>query len=139
MTDEQRNLPGWVLPTVGAIVVVGLVVIGLTKGTPALDPSTPEGTVQRYLEAVFAGDDEAAAAYTDKACGSGVDYGASTEGVSASLVSSTVDGNEATVTVRLSQASGDPLSGLYEWTELFTLIEEGGSWEIQQPAWPYYC
>jgi hypothetical protein len=136
--DEDRKLPGWLLPVAGGLVVVILVAVGLLRETPDLDPSTPEGTVQAYLEAVFAGDQDAATEYTEGECDANFGPSVPTEGVSASLDNVEINANNATVVVRLSQPSPDPFGGLSEWEEWFTLINHDGIWLIQQPAWPYY-
>lgn len=136
--EEDRKLPGWLLPAAGVLVVVALVAAGLLQESPNLDPSTPEGTVQAYLEAVFAGDQEAAAEYTEGDCDPNLSPGAPTEGVSASLVSVEGDDSHTTVIVRLSQPSEDPFVGLSEWDEWFNLVNRDGTWVISQPVWPYY-
>ena len=94
--------------------VVALVIIGLALGPAALDPSTPEGTVQLYIQSVVEGDfDTASTFWADDGCTptSEIPTGG-TPDVSASLVG--VDGNdiEASVTVRLTESSPDPLGGL---------------------------
>jgi hypothetical protein len=136
--DENRKLPGWLLPLAGVLVVVALVAAGLLRETPDLDASTPEGTVQAYLQAVFEGDQEAAAQYTEGECDPNLGPGVPVDGVSASLASVEGDDNQATVVVMLSQPSPDPFGGLSEWPEWFNLLKHNGTWVIQQPVWPYY-
>ncbi len=136
--DEDRKLPGWVLPGLGVLAVIGLVAVGLLRETPDLDPSTPEGTVQAYLEAVFAGDEELASSYTEGECEPGLGPGVPTGGMSASLVSVEGDDQFSTVVVQLTQTSDDPLTGVSEWQEFFSLVNRDGVWMIQEPAWPYY-
>jgi hypothetical protein len=135
---EERKLPGWLLPVAGALVVVLLVVAGLLRDTPDLDPSTPEGVVQDYLEAVFAGDQEAAAEFTEGECDPNLGPGVPVDGVSASLVSVEGGDSQKTVIVKLSEPSSDPIGGLIEWEEWFNLVNHDGDWVIQQPVWPYY-
>ena len=108
--EEDRKLPAWVLPGLGVLAVIALVAAGLLRETPDLDPSTPEGTVQAYLEAVFAGDTEAASQHTEGECDPNIGGGSPTQGVSASLVSVEGDDQLATVVVQLSQTSEDPIS-----------------------------
>lgn len=138
--EEGRRLPGWVFPVAAVVGVVALVVIGLNRGPANFDPETPEGTVQLYLDALARGDFDIASSYWATA-GCIPPSNIPTTGapdVSAALVS--VDGNDiqATVAVRITETSTDPLTGLYEHEEWFTLINEDGSWKIQQPAWPYW-
>jgi len=138
--EEDRKLPGWLLPVAGVFMVIGLVALGLARGPAELDPSTPEGTVQLYIQAVVDGDfDNAASYWADDGCiPSSAIPTAGTPDVSASLVA--VDGNdiESSVTVRLTENSQDPLGGLYEYEEWFTLIRNNESWKIRQPSWPYW-
>ncbi|HLF61706.1 MAG TPA: hypothetical protein VI980_11080 [Acidimicrobiia bacterium] len=135
--DEEGKLPGWLLPVALVLVVGALVAAGLLREAPDLDPSTPEGTVQAYLEAVFAGDQEAAAGYTDGECDSNIGPGSPTDGVTATLVSVEGDDNATTVVVRLSQPSQDAFGGMFEYDEWFNLVNEDGTWVIHQPVWPY--
>ncbi len=137
--DEDRRLPGWVLPGLGVLAVVALVAAGLLRETPQLDPTTPEGAVQAYLEAVFAGDEEAASQYTGGECDPSLRPGSPTQGVSASLISVEGDEQQATVIVQLSQTSNDPFIALSEWPEWFNLVNSDGVWLIQEPVWPYYA
>jgi hypothetical protein len=138
--EEERRMPGWVLPVAGGVVVVALVVIGLNRGSANLDPGTPEGTVQLYIDALGRGEFDTASSYW-ASTGCIPPSNIPTTGaqdVSAALVS--VDGNDiqATVMVRITESSTDPLTGLYEHDEWFTLINEDGGWKIQQPSWPYW-
>jgi len=135
----DRKLPGWLLPTVGVLAVVALVAAGVLREAPELDPTTPEGTVQVYLQAVFDGDQEAAAALTEGECDANLGPGSQVDGVSASLESVEGDENQATVIVNMSQPSSDPFGGLSEWQEWFSLLNHDGTWMIQQPVWPYYA
>ncbi len=137
--EEDRKLPAWVLPGLGVLAVVALVAAGLLRETPELDPTTPEGTVQAYLKAVFAGDEEAASQYTEGECDPNLGPGSPTQGVSASLVSVEGDDQQTTVIVQLSQTSNDPFIGLSEWQEWFNLVNREGVWLIQEPVWPYYA
>ena len=137
--EEDRKLPAWVLPGLGVLAVIALVAAGLLRETPELDPTTPEGTVQAYLEAVFAGDEEAASQYTEGECDPNLGPGSPTQGVSASLVSVEGDDQQTTVIVQLSQTSNDPFIGLSEWQEWFNLVNRDDVWLIQEPVWPYYA
>lgn len=138
--EEDRKLPGWVLPVAGAVGVIALVVIGLSRGPAELDPATPAGTVQLYIQALVDGDFETASSYwaTDGCFPeSSTPTGGAPE-VSASLVR--VDGNDtqADVVVKLTETSGDPMGGLYEYEEWFALVNQDETWKIRQPSWPYY-
>jgi len=138
--SESQRLPGWAGPVAGVVAVVALVIVGLARGPAEFDPGSPEGTIQLYIEALVEGDfDTAASLWDDSGCipSSSIPSGGSPD-ASASLVR--VEGNdiEATVVVRLTESSRDPLGGLYDYEEWFTLIRRGDSWRIRQLSWPYY-
>lgn len=138
--EEDRRLPGWVLPVVGSVAVVALVVIGLNRSPDQFDPASPEGTVQSYVAALVAGDFETAATFwaEDDCLPASI---APTEGapdISATLVSVDENDAEATVVIGITNNASDPLNGIYEYQEWFTLVKDEGGWKIRQPSWPYY-
>jgi hypothetical protein len=138
---SDRRIPGWVFPAVGVVIVVALVAIGLNRQPVPLDPTTPEGTVQAYIEAVVAQDFETAAAFWDLDQGcipDSTDPGVDTTSASASLVSVETSGDTATVQVTINESSEDALQGVSEYNEFFQLNHGPDGWKIQQPSWPYY-
>jgi hypothetical protein len=138
--DEARRLPGWVLPTAGVVVVIALVAIGLNREPAQFDPDTPEGTVQAYIAALTAGEFEEAASYwADDGCiPESIEPTGGTPNISASLLR--VDGtdDDATVVIRITDNDADPVNGISQWEEWFTLERQEGEWRILQPSWPYY-
>lgn len=137
--EEDRKLPVWVLPALGVAVVVALVVFGLNRPPIVLDPDSPEGTVQQYIDALDRGDFETAASFwSTTSCTPQSVIPTMPTDVSVALED--VEGGEerATVTVRITESGGDPMSGPYEWSEWFGLVNESGVWRIEQPSWPYY-
>lgn len=138
--DEARRVPGWVFPAIGVATVVLLVVIGLNREPEQFDPDTAAGTVQSYIAALTAGDFDTAASYwSDDGCIPESDQ--PTGGVpdiSATLVR--VDGNddEATVVIGITDNKADPVDGIYQHDEWFSLVHQDDGWKIRQPAWPYY-
>ncbi|HEX9864743.1 MAG TPA: hypothetical protein VGC03_07270 [Acidimicrobiia bacterium] len=138
--SERQRLSAWAGPVAGVVAVVALVIVGLARGPAEFDPGSPEGTIQLYITALVDGDfDTAASLWDESGCIpiSSIPSGGSPD-ASASLVR--VEGNdiEATVVVRLTESSRDPLGGLYDYEEWFTLIRRGDSWRIRQLSWPYY-
>ena len=109
----------------------------IRRGTTAL--SVARGPLEGELELVD-GDFEAAADFwaADGCTPSSTIPTRGAPDVSVSLVS--VDGNDvqANVVVRLTENSEDPLGGLVEYQEWFTLTHQDGSWKVRQPSWPYY-
>ncbi len=129
-----------VLVVVGLLVVIALVVV-LVRSTvrESLDPSTPEGVVQRYAQAVIDGDDAAAAAYLtgrSEDCGY---YGSDPANLRLTFDSTTISGNDATVRVSISSSyGGDPFSN-YEYTydDEFRLVKSGGAWLIETAPYEF--
>ncbi|MGH8952419.1 MAG: hypothetical protein ACRDX9_13430 [Acidimicrobiia bacterium] len=139
--DEDRRIPGWVLPVLGVLTVIALVVFGLNREPAVFDPDTPAGTVQEYIAALVEGDFETAASFWAKD-GCLPESMVPTSGsfdISASLDRvEVVNGEEATVVIAITENSADPVGGLYEHEEWFHLVRQGGNWRINQPSWPYY-
>lgn len=138
--EEDRRLPGWVLPVVGSVAVVALVVIGLNRSPDQFDPASPEGTVQSYVAALVAGDFETAATFwaEDDCLPASIEPTEGAPDISATLVSVDENDAEATVVIGITNNASDPLNGISEYQEWFTLVKDEGGWKIRQPSWPYY-
>jgi len=129
-----------VLVAIGVIVVVALVVV-LTRGSAApLDPSTPEGVVQRYAQAVADGDDDAALDYlaptSELEC---YDYDTGAERARLTFVNTDIAGGRATVTVKLTTTYGYGLFGSSQSTyeERFELEKNGADWQITEAPYEF--
>jgi len=124
-----------------ALVVVTLVVLVLRR--PAVyAEDTPEGVVQRYVQAVLDQDPEAALSWlaldVRSRCDNAMTYdmlGGGFGETRATLVDTTVEGDEATVRVRLS-APGGVLEGGYDHVEMFRLRRGSEGWRIDPAPWP---
>ena len=138
--EEGRRLPGWVLPVVGVLAVVALVLIGLNREPEQFDPATPEGTVQSYIAALVDGDFETAASFwADDGCHpASMEPTGGAPDISATLVSVDGDDEDATVVIGITDNTTDPLNGIYEFQEWFTLVNGDEGWKIRQLSWPYY-
>lgn len=55
MSERGSTTSKWLIPIGLGVLVVGLVIVALTRGPVELDPDTPEGTVQEYLLALHEG------------------------------------------------------------------------------------
>lgn len=144
MTQNTRTGGDRVL-LIGAI-VVGLIVVvaalvALTRSEPAtLDPSTPEGTAQRYVQAILDGDNATAhSLLSEEDCEIGPRFFGD-QTVRARLVDSTVSGETATVEVELVFSGGDPLFGGYGYEERawINLEQVDGTWLVDPDSWPYF-
>jgi hypothetical protein len=129
-----------ILVAIGVIVVVALVVV-LSRGAAApLDPSTPEGVVQRYAQAVADGDDEAALEYlTTDAKERCEGFYETSDRARLTFVDTNVSGDTATVTVNLTTTYGYSLFGSSQssYEEQFRLMKSGGGWLISEAPYEF--
>ena len=127
-----------VLIVVGLLVVIALVVV-LVRGAAreSLDPSTPEGVVQRYAQAVIDGDDATAAEYLTGRSDD-CDYYDSSN-LRLTFDSTKISGNDATVRVSISSSyGGDPFSNYeYSYDDEFRLVKSGDSWLIESAPYEF--
>ena len=137
----MRPRPTTVLAIVAALIVLlAIVAAVLAEGRerPTLDPGTPEGVVQLYVQALFDDDVAAAIEYLDPALGCSdplpEPYLADTARVS--VVTTTT--NDDTATVELAIEEGGLLEGSWSHPERFTLIRNGEQWLITGDPWPIY-
>lgn len=136
----KSRTPLILLGTIVVLVALALVLV-LTRGaeTPA-DPRSPEGTVQKYVTALLAGDQKNAAllltpgATKDCPAGGILDEG----NLRVGLVASSVSGASATVTVSISETLGSGPFGLGDgnYQDSFTLVKTNDVWLISMAPWP---
>lgn len=129
----------------GLVVLVALVVIALVREPVELDPGTPEGTVQGYLQAIADEDYEAAIAFLEpelaESCtASDLIEFAPQEPFSATLVDTEETDETATVVASISftPAPGPLDPGLEGMDTYFDLTLIDGVWRITNDPWPYY-
>jgi hypothetical protein len=126
------------------VLVAAGVALGVLREPVLLDPQTPEGTVQAYVQAVLDGEwNDARSHLADdlEAECTAIDFRRSwvPDSLTATLDDVRVDGDEAEVVVRLrTAAEPDPFGGRYESTETFDLIREGTTWRLTGQPWPVY-
>ncbi|MGO4692518.1 hypothetical protein [Glaciibacter sp. 2TAF33] len=123
-----------------ALVVVALVVV-FTRGAPRqLDPSSPAGVVQRYSEAVIAGDESAAGRYLTAEVVARCTGGEShvTDDIRVVLVSTTERDDSADVTVSIvTSYPGGPFDRAESESDgVFDLVRVAGQWRIDTTPWP---
>jgi hypothetical protein len=153
----------WLLPAGLLTFVVVLVVIALVRGPVTLDPDTPEGTVQEYLQAIKdqRWEDAVAVIHADwlGSCdatnleqwadtsfsaklGTGTGFGGVTtqrfvevgpEGTEMTLPEDT-----ETVEVTISHDSGAGLGSSWDEYVAFELIPDDGFWWLADDPWPYF-
>lgn len=128
---------------VGAVVLLAVIaaVLVANRDTPDLDRGTPQGVVQEFLQAVFNGEDEAAAALLSSSTGCGASDLAFSHSSESSprivLDDVTLDGEKAVVTVNVTEGSGNsPFeSSGYSHKERINVQREGGVWKVTAASW----
>ena len=127
---------------VGAVVLLAVIagVFVANRASPDLNPGTPEGVVQEYLQAVFAGDYPVAADLLSPSSGchaSDLAAGYVPESARIVLDHSAVNGDHAVVTVNVTEGTGGgPFdSPGYSHTERITVQRDGGVWKITGSPW----
>jgi hypothetical protein len=128
-----------ILAAIAVLVVVALAVV-FTRGEPApVDESTPAGVVQRYSEAVVAGDEAAAAAYLTDAAKDRCNTVERIPGdnLRVTLVSTTERPATADVKVLItvSEGGGPFGSAEYQIEDVFDLVKTGDKWLIENAPW----
>lgn len=128
-----------VLSIVAVLVVAALIAVFARGAAPQFDPSTPEGTVQAYANAVVSNDLEAAramhvASHTDEGCIPS--FGWSTISLRLALVDTQISGDSAVVTVTVTEGYSGPFSGDYSYDDRFELVRgSGGEWFVSVAPW----
>ncbi|HHC09042.1 MAG TPA: hypothetical protein ENK55_10050 [Actinobacteria bacterium] len=125
------------------VLIVVAVVLATWRHPTRFPEDTPEGVVQRYLDAVFEGDAAAATEWWSAEL-AGTDcsrllrdelrFSASSFD-RAVLDEVDVDDGRAEVIVVLSPAA-DPFAGTYEHPATFVLERTDRGWRIVEPPWP---
>jgi hypothetical protein len=136
----KRNLT---VPGIALAVIVALSVVALTREPVSLDPNTPEGVVQQYLQAISDEDYVAAHGFLSseiQADCSAADIATNNYYDTFNAVLGDVIEVGDRVTVEASIQSGstalDPGSNGYY--EQFVLIKENGEWVLSEDPWPYF-
>lgn len=130
-----------VLIAIAALVVIALVVVFTRGAATPLDESTPAGVVQRYAEAVIAGDEQAARGYLVEEVREDCERlePAGMENVRVTLAATTERGDTADVDVSIVTTSGGGLLGPSEYREdaSFALVRAGSGWLIETAPWQF--
>ncbi len=143
----MSNRANWLLAGGIGILVVVLVVVALVREPVQLDPSSPEGTVQEYLQAISDEDYERAFELLrpevfEGCVPSDLSRYAPSEPFTASLES---EGGEpgagedqAIVNVRMRFGTDGMFGSGWEAWESFELVNEEGFWWITGEPWPHF-
>ncbi|BDZ63112.1 hypothetical protein [Agromyces mangrovi Wang et al. 2018] len=126
---------------VAVVVVAAIVAVLVRPAAEPLDPTTPEGVIQGYSEAVLDGDTRAALDFLVPEiaddCQRVENYGFGDADVRVVLVSSTEDGSTADVRVSIVTTYGGGLFGPDEYRTdgRFDLQRVDGEWRIESAPW----
>ncbi len=125
---------------VGVLLLIALLG-GIGRNVPSLDPTTPEGTVQAYLQALLVDDRELAdsliVADTEDPClHDDTDWLLDNGRVALGAVE--VDGSRATVEVVTTEVTEGALGGS-RYDSGFDLVLIDEEWRIEAADWPYGC
>lgn len=132
----------WLVPALIVVVVVGLVAIALGRGQANFDPTTPEGAVQEYLQAIRQERWQDAIDVLDLEQFQGcqphhLSSQISEESFNAVHLGTYYDGNLAYVDVEFRHSDGGVFGG-WSWNNTFVLVERDGLWYLTDDPWPYF-
>jgi hypothetical protein len=132
-------------------IAAALVALGRSAPAPPVDPASPVGIVQAYIEAVRAGDVERAHGYLSRGAQAAVpltDYrkafapgGRPDRGEQRLVIEPVAEAParaEVRVTIsRLTVGEGPFAAGSYHYEVMVVLVREDGAWRVDLPAEPY--
>lgn len=143
MDEETPRKKTWVIPTAALLLIVILSIFALTRKAVTLDPDSPEGVVQTYLQSIAHEDYQAAlgvlnAEIRNKCTETDIAGNVYYDSFNAVLGDVTEVGDTVTVeaSIQFGSAPLDPGYGGYY--EQFRLTREGGRWVIGDDPWPYF-
>ena len=95
-----------------------------------------------YLDAVLRDQPERAAAMlgpkVGSSCRADLERAHVPTSITARLVASSIDGDQARVQIRFEQPESGPFGGSYGFDERFVLERSDGQWKISEPSWPVF-
>ena len=129
----------WAGIAVGVLVAVAVAFTFIRS--PQLDPATPEGVVQRYLQAVIEGRRAEARSYLSdrlqRECDSRFPRHLSHDAYRIEWMETVVDGSGAEVEVLVAEHRGI-FDSYHEFDAFFSLQLSGAEWRITDQEWPWY-
>lgn len=139
-TAERSMKRNWTFPIVVLLAVGALTVVALTREPVTLDPDTPEGTVQTYLQALADKDFDTAIAMTNSFIQSScsatdIENNWYYDSFTATLGEVRDVGSTIVVEVAINQGNAGFDSGYFEQIEV---TDEEGTWAISGDPWPFF-
>lgn len=137
--SSQKILSAIIVFTILLAAVAAL--LSSSKQKVQFSVNSPEGIVQRYLEAVIDGRNERAAGFfaVNSSCdATDIDRSWIPESLRINLAESDIEGNQAFIELAIDISSGGPFDDYYTETHNFRLIRESEGWRILGIPWPLY-
>jgi hypothetical protein len=125
-----------------AVVLVGVAVVLALRPVPQLAADSPEGTVQRYFQAVLDGDDDLAFDHLTEALRARCDGGGirrlGLDDARVVITRTEVEGALAEVGVEITETYGEGPFGVdsHSFDEILVLERHGERWLITESPWP---
>lgn len=146
MSDSEGSARApWLLPAGIGLLIVVLVIVALVRDPVQLDPTTPEGTVQEYLQAISEDDYQRAFDVLhpeefEGCVSSDISRYAPEQPFTANLESDAPQTDEgvAVVTVTLRFGTDGMFDSGWETSESFELVQEDDVWWITGEPWPHF-
>ena len=139
-TNRQSRIALIALAGVIGVAIVAAAILGARQDTAQLDPGSPEGVVQGYVQAVFDRDEPAArdflTADLEAECRLRDFPRFETSADRVELDDVAITDAEARVEVTIHESS-EPLD-TWQHTEVFYLTDTVDGWRISEPPWPLY-
>lgn len=137
--SSQKILSAIIVFTI--LLAAAAALLSASKPKVQYSVNSPEGVVQRYLEAVIDGRNERAAEFfaSNSSCGAAdIDRSWIPESLRINLAESDIEGNQAFIELAIDISSGGPFDDYYTETHNFRLIRESEGWRILGIPWPLY-
>ena len=131
-----------------AVIISAFAIAGIAAGivlssqsVKELDPTSPEATVQTFLNDVFEqrNDQAAALLVNDSKCvAEDFDRAYIPESRQVTLTKSEITSGIARVRVSVEISNGDPFNSFFRESHTYRLRSAGGAWKIEGIPWPLY-
>ena len=131
-----------VLVLAATVLAVAIVIVVINKTTETkFDTNSPQGAVQNYLEAIYAGNTLKAAGYLDKSSFCTVQdldqLGVQTK-PRVLFENSSILGNTAQVKINVEFDAGSPMGNVTNESHTLRLVRSGPSWKLTGIPWPLF-
>lgn len=135
------NRAVWIVGLGVLVVMVIASIFVATRPVETLDPNSPAGVVQQYVQLVMDGDNDLAADYfaDDTMCDAGdLDRAYINRDARIDLLDTTIDGSRARVRIALSNPTDDIVRNTWTEERTMRLVRVSGKWLLTGIPWPLY-